>query len=87
MIRSLWISKTGLEAQQTQMDVIANNLANVSTTGFKRSRAVFEDLLYQTIRQPRQACHLWCETCRHHRAPSALPPGSLTLADQLPQPD
>lgn len=52
MIRSLWISKTGLDAQQTQMDVISNNLANVSTTGFKRSRAVFEDLLYQTIRQP-----------------------------------
>jgi flagellar basal-body rod protein FlgG len=52
MIRSLWISKTGLDAQQTQMDVIANNLANVSTTGFKRSRAVFEDLLYQNIRQP-----------------------------------
>ena len=52
MIRSLWISKTGLDAQQTQMDVIANNLANVSTNAFKRSRAVFEDLLYQTIRQP-----------------------------------
>jgi flagellar basal-body rod protein FlgG len=52
MIRSLWISKTGLDAQQTQMDVIANNLANVSSTGFKRSRAVFEDLLYQNIRQP-----------------------------------
>ncbi|RJG05939.1 flagellar basal-body rod protein FlgG [Noviherbaspirillum cavernae] len=52
MIRSLWISKTGLDAQQTQMDVISNNLANVSTTGFKRSRAVFEDLLYQTLRQP-----------------------------------
>lgn len=52
MIRSLWISKTGLEAQQTQMDVVSNNLANVSTTGFKRSRAVFEDLLYQNIRQP-----------------------------------
>ena len=52
MIRSLWISKTGLEAQQTQMDVISNNLANVSTSGFKRARAVFEDLLYQTIRQP-----------------------------------
>lgn len=52
MIRSLWISKTGLDAQQTQMDVISNNLANVSTTGFKGSRAVFEDLLYQTIRQP-----------------------------------
>jgi flagellar basal-body rod protein FlgG len=52
MIRSLWISKTGLDAQQMQMDVIANNLANVSTNGFKRSRAVFEDLLYQTLRQP-----------------------------------
>ena len=52
MIRSLWIAKTGLEAQQTQMDVIANNLANVSTTGFKKSRAVFEDLLYQNVRQP-----------------------------------
>ena len=52
MIRSLWISKTGMDAQQTQMDIVANNLANVSTSGFKRSRAVFEDLLYQTIRQP-----------------------------------
>jgi flagellar basal-body rod protein FlgG len=52
MIRSLWIAKTGMEAQQTQMDVISNNLANVSTNGFKRSRAVFEDLLYQNLRQP-----------------------------------
>ena len=52
MIRSLWIAKTGLEAQQTQLDVISNNLANVSTNGFKRARAVFEDLLYQTLRQP-----------------------------------
>ncbi|MBK6337670.1 MAG: flagellar basal-body rod protein FlgG [Betaproteobacteria bacterium] len=52
MIRSLSIAKTGLDAQQTQLDVISNNLANVSTSGFKRSRAVFEDLLYQTIRQP-----------------------------------
>ncbi len=52
MIRSLWIAKTGLEAQQTNMDVISNNLANVNTTGFKRGRAVFEDLMYQTIRQP-----------------------------------
>ena len=52
MIRSLWISKSGLEAQQTEMDVISNNLANVSTNGFKRSRAVFEDMLYQTLRQP-----------------------------------
>ena len=52
MIRSLWISKTGLDAQQTQMDVISNNLANVSTTGFKGSRAVFQDLIYQTLSQP-----------------------------------
>lgn len=52
MIRSLWIAKTGLDAQQTNLDVISNNLANVSTNGFKRSRAVFEDLLYQTMRQP-----------------------------------
>lgn len=52
MIRSLWSARTGLEAQQTSLDVISNNLANVSTNGFKRQRAVFEDLLYQTIRQP-----------------------------------
>ncbi len=52
MIRSLWIAKTGLDAQQTQLDVISNNLANVGTNGFKRQRAVFEDLLYQTLRQP-----------------------------------
>ncbi|WP_026687841.1 flagellar basal-body rod protein FlgG [Azovibrio restrictus] len=52
MIRSLWIAKTGLGAQQTNIDVIANNLANVSTNGFKKSRAVFEDLLYQVVRQP-----------------------------------
>jgi flagellar basal-body rod protein FlgG len=52
MIRSLWIAKTGLDGQQLNLDVIANNLANVSTNGFKRSRAVFEDLLYQTMRQP-----------------------------------
>lgn len=52
MIRSLWIARTGLSAQQTNVDVIANNIANVSTNGFKKSRAVFEDLLYQVVRQP-----------------------------------
>ncbi|GAB6080336.1 flagellar basal-body rod protein FlgG [Hydrogenophilus thermoluteolus] len=52
MIRSLWIARTGLDAQQTQLDVISHNLANVNTTGYKRQRAVFEDLLYQTLRQP-----------------------------------
>ena len=51
MLRSLDIAKTGLEAQQTQLDAITHNLANVGTNGYKRSRAVFEDLLYQNIRQ------------------------------------
>lgn len=49
---ALWISVTGLEAQNTDIKVISNNLANVSTTGFKKGRAVFEDLLYQNVRQP-----------------------------------
>jgi len=48
---ALWIAKTGLDAQQTRMAVISNNLANANTTGYKRSRAVFEDLLYQNVRQ------------------------------------
>ena len=48
---ALWISKTGLDAQQTRLSVISNNLANVNTTGFKRDQAVFEDLMYQNIRQ------------------------------------
>ena len=52
MTQALWIAKTGLDAQQTKMSVISNNLANASTTGFKRGRAVFEDLLYQNQRQP-----------------------------------
>jgi len=51
MINSLWISKTGMEAQQRQLDVISNNLANVSTKGFKRATAVFEDLMYKNMRQ------------------------------------
>jgi len=52
MNRSLYIAATGMNAEQAQMDVISNNLANVSTNGFKGSRAVFQDLLYQTVRQP-----------------------------------
>jgi len=51
MTQALWIAKTGLDAQQTRMAVVSNNLANVNTTGFKQSRVVFEDLLYQTVRQ------------------------------------
>ncbi len=52
MMRSLWISKTGLDAQQTSLDTIANNLANVSTTAYKKVRPIFEDLMYQTLRAP-----------------------------------
>jgi flagellar basal-body rod protein FlgG len=51
MINSLWVAKTGMQAQQTQLDVISHNLANVSTNGFKRGQAVFEDLIYQNLRQ------------------------------------
>jgi len=53
MMRSLWISKTGMEAQQTQLDHISNNLANTATNGYKKSHAVFEDLVYQNLRQGR----------------------------------
>ena len=49
---ALWISKTGLDAAQTDVAVVSNNLANASTVGFKKDRAVFEDLLYQNINQP-----------------------------------
>jgi len=51
MNRALWSAKTGLDAQQTRMAVISNNLANANTTGFKRDRALFEDLVYQNVRQ------------------------------------
>ena len=51
MYPALWIAKTGLDAEQTRMSVISNNLANVNTTGYKRERAVFEDLMYQNVRQ------------------------------------
>lgn len=70
MMRSLWIAKTGLDGQQTQLDVISNNLANVSTNGFKRSRAVFEDLLYQTMRQP------GAQTSQQTQVPSGLQVGT-----------
>jgi len=51
MIRSLWIAKTGMEGQQTKLDAISNNLANVATNGYKRAGVVFEDLMYQNLRQ------------------------------------
>ena len=52
MLRSLWTAKTGMDAQQTSLDTISNNLANVSTTAYKRVRPIFEDLLYQNLRSP-----------------------------------
>ena len=52
MLRSLFIAATGMEAQKLNIDVIANNLANVNTVGFKKSRADFQDLMYQTLRTP-----------------------------------
>jgi flagellar basal-body rod protein FlgG len=52
MLRTLWIAASGMQAQTLNIDVIANNLANVNTAGFKRSRADFQDLLYETLRPP-----------------------------------
>jgi len=52
MDAAMWVAKTGLDAQQTRMNVLSNNLANVNTVGFKRDRAIFEDLLYQKVQQP-----------------------------------
>jgi flagellar basal-body rod protein FlgG len=66
MFSSLWIAKTGLDAQQTEMDVISNNLANASTTGFKASRASFQDLMYQNEGQPGS------QTTEQTEAPSGL---------------
>jgi len=51
-MRALWTASTGMEAQQTEIDNIANNLANTNTTGYKESRVNFEDLFYQTIKSP-----------------------------------
>ena len=50
MLRSLWIAKTGMEGQQTKLDAISNNLANVGTNGYKRAGVAFEDLMYQNLR-------------------------------------
>jgi len=67
---ALWAAKTGLDAQQTQMTVTANNLANVNTTGFKKSRAVFDDLLYQNLSQ------VGANTSQSTQAPTGLNVGT-----------
>ena len=66
MFSSLWVAKTGLDAQQTRMDVISNNLANANTTGYKSARASFQDLVYQNLRQPGG------QTTEQTNAPSGL---------------
>jgi flagellar basal-body rod protein FlgG len=66
MFSSLWVAKTGLDAQQTRMDAISNNLANANTTGYKSSRASFQDLVYQNVRQPGG------QTTEQTQAPSGL---------------
>ncbi|UJJ57618.1 MULTISPECIES: flagellar basal-body rod protein FlgG [Rhodanobacter] len=66
MFSSLWVAKTGLDAQQTRMDVISNNLANANTTGYKSARASFQDLVYQNLRQPGG------QTTEQTQAPSGL---------------
>ena len=70
MNTALWAAKTGLDAQQTQMAVVSNNLANVNTTGFKKGRAVFEDLMYQNLRQ------VGASTSQDTQAPSGLSLGT-----------
>ena len=78
MDASMWVAKTGLDAQQTRMNVISNNLANVNTSGFKRDRAVFEDLLYQNIRQAGG------QTGTNTQAPTGLMLGTSLSALGLP---
>ena len=72
MNQALWVAKTGLDAQQTRLSVISNNLANVATTGFKQGRAVFEDLIYQNLRQ------VGAQTSEDSRLPSGLMLGTGT---------
>ena len=69
-MEALWVAKTGLDAQQTRMSVVSNNLANVNTTGFKRGRAVFEDLLYQNVTQAGGA------TSQNPESPTGLSTGT-----------
>ena len=65
MMRALGIAATGMQAMQTNVEVISNNIANVSTTGFKRSLASFQDLLYQSKRRPEP---------HHRKAARSFPP-------------
>lgn len=79
MIRSLWTASTGMATQQTNMDVIAHNLANANTTGFKRSRGNFEDLMYQVITPP------GAETSDNTRIPSGIQIGMGAKTTSVPK--
>jgi len=77
MMRALGIAATGMEAQQTNVEVIANNIANVSTTGFKRSMAEFQDLLYNRRivsalhrRKPERSCQRACRSAWESAPPA-----------------
>lgn len=70
MLPALWVSKTGLAAQDVNLSTISNNLANVSTTGFKKDRAEFQDLLYQIRRQP------GAQSTQNNELPSGLQLGT-----------
>lgn len=70
MMNALWVSKTGLSAQDTQLATVSHNLANVSTVGFKRDRVIFEDLLYQIRRQP------GAQSSENNQLPSGLQIGT-----------
>ena len=72
---ALWAAKTGLDAQQTRMTVTSNNLANVNTNGYKKGRAVFEDLLYQNQRQVGAA------TSQDTQLPSGLHVGTVNIRE------
>ena len=86
MVRALWTAASGMIAQRTNVDNIANNLANVNTTGYKSSTAEFKSLLYQTIQT-----HIFCTPARRSapesdglRHPHCIPPIRLFCALHLP---
>ena len=74
MLRCLYSAATGMQAQAMNVDVISHNLANVNTTGFKKSRAEFEDLLYQTVREPGAKSTINTDVPRGSRSAWALAP-------------
>ena len=83
---ALWAAKTGLDAQQTRMTVTSNNLANVNTNGYKKGRAVFEDLLYQNVRQVGAATSQRARSGRAG-APATVAPEVRRPSSEIPTTD